>query len=310
MKRINITLNHVGIMIMILISTLISCSSGDSNDIQNEINTIDATAKSTANLPYCIKFKVIDSEGNDITTKGDMNNVDIYIFNKENQYCCTINVDKAQIINRKEIYLNYNASDEITAVALGGINAENETVLTPNTLEDLEISLNNIQGALTNASDLFYGKVKLNRTTTKSDETKEIQMTRKSSTISLNTKNLVKYYGSKSGNYVYKVKNIKKSLNYDGALSGNSGEYSFTGYFNSNDELVTGDQVILGGSEITVELYKDGNLIFSKNLDKNGDMLSIKKGKRVEMYFNYSSNTYASIYVADWSTLIQIASVG
>jgi len=287
-----------------------ACSSGDTNDISNDMNTIVASSSSSTDVPFSIVLKAIDTDGYDITTQGDVNGVTLYVFDQNNKYYSTINVDKSQILNRKSISINCSEANQITVIALGGLNQENENVSIPATIEDLEVSLNENNGNVKNASDLFYGKTTIAKATTKSSDATQLQMTRKSSTISLTTKNLVKYFGNTEGTYTYKVKNVKKSMNYKGILSGSTTEYTFNASFNANNELVSGNQVILGGSDVVVELYKDGKLLYSQNLDKNGEKLSVNEGKRAEMFFEYSSNTTSSVFVADWGTAIIYATVG
>ena len=52
-------------------------------------------------------------------------------------------------------------------------------------------------------------------------------------------------------------------------------------------------------------LYKDGNLIFSSEKDKNGELFAATPGKRTEITFKYSGEVSANITIADWATVIQ-----
>ena len=76
-------------------------------------------------------------------------------------------------------------------------------------------------------------------------------------------------------------------------------------HFDEKGNLTTETQAIFPAQNITVELYKDGNLIFSSEKDKNGELFAATPGKRTEITFKYSGEVSANITIADWATVIQ-----
>ncbi|UQT34034.1 hypothetical protein M5E82_22955 [Parabacteroides distasonis] len=69
--------------------------------------------------------------------------------------------------------------------------------------------------------------------------------------------------------------------------------------------MTTEAQAIFPAQNITIELYKDGDLIFSSEKDKNGELFAANPGKRTEITFKYSGEVSANIVIADWATVIQ-----
>ena len=68
--------------------------------------------------------------------------------------------------------------------------------------------------------------------------------------------------------------------------------------------MTTEAQAIFPAQNITIELYKDGDLIFSSEKDKNGELFAANPGKRTEITFKYSEK-FRNIVIADWATVIQ-----
>ena len=132
-----------------------------------------------------------------------------------------------------------------------------------NIISDLQVSLKENNGIANIPSDLFYGQVTLHKnSSTKSTVSNELQIIRKTSIFQLSTKGLIKYLGSNAGNFEYRIKNTKSSLDYNGNPTGEEVEFAFPASFDEKGNLTTETQAIFPAQNITVELYKDGNLIF------------------------------------------------
>lgn len=153
---------------------------------------------------------------------------------------------------------------------------------------------------------MFYGQVTLHKnSSTKSTVSNELQIIRKTSIFQLSTKGLIKYLGSNAGNFEYRIKNTKSSLDYNGNPTGEEVEFAFPASFDEKGNLTTEAQAIFPAQNITIELYKDGDLIFSSEKDKNGELFAANPGKRTEITFKYSGEVSANIVIADWATVIQ-----
>ena len=94
-------------------------------------------------------------------------------------------------------------------------------------------------------------------------------------------------------------------MDYNGNPTGEEVEFVFPASFDEKGNLTTEAQAIFPAQNMTVELYKDGNLLFSSEKDKNGELFAANPGKRTEITFKYSGEVSANVVVVDWGTVIQ-----
>lgn len=284
-----------------------SCSADSSTDILgNNVNDVP-----TAQAPFSFKIKTIVN-GQDQTVEGAIENVTLFAFDQNNDFVKQISVDKASILNRKEIKIQAENSDFLTVIAWGGLSSDNEALTAMNEariISDLELQLKQNNGIASTPNDLFYGKTVIYNSSTKSNQAQDIEMERKVSSISLTTKGLEDYFGSKEGNYVYKIKKTKSAFDYNGELTGEDVEYVFPASFDQNGELVTKTLPVLPSSEIAIELYRDNELIFSAKNDKKGQKLSASQGKQMNYIFKFSGKVTTNLTVSDWNTTVQYVTI-
>ena len=193
-------------------------------------------------------------------------------------------------------------------MAWAGISGENETISAmnqANIISDLQVSLKQNNGvAASLPGDLFYGQVTLKSNTSTKSSTETLKIERKVSSISLITKGIIKVLDSKEGNFYYKVKKTKSSFNHNGELTGEDIEYIIPATLNEKGNVVADKTTILPASNITIELYKDDNMILSSENVKNLEKVSVNEGEQSEMTFDLSRNS-GNIVVTDWGTVIQ-----
>ena len=65
----------------------------------------------------------------------------------------------------------------------------------------------------------------------------------------------------------------------------------------------------LPASDVTIELYKDDNMILSSKNVKNSEKVSVNEGELSEITFDLSKNN-CNIVVTDWGTVIQHVTIG
>ena len=94
-------------------------------------------------------------------------------------------------------------------------------------------------------------------------------------------------------------------MDYNGNQTGEEVDFVFSASFDEKGNLTTEAQAIFPAQNITLELYKDGNLLFSSEKDKNGELFAANPGKRTEITFKYSGEVSANVVVVDWGTVIQ-----
>lgn len=288
--------------------TFTSCSSDSASDVDTIISTNPSNVnKSTDDPkiqvedPYSVVLKALDITGEDCTTKGDVKNVTLFVFDEQGYYIKQISVDKANILNRRNIEIACPRTKNITVIAWGGL-TENEEVstLTPaNIISDLQVAIKEKEGVSAGASDLFYGKITLNQST----EKQELIITRKASSLALKTNGIQKEEGAI---YEYRISKTRSAFDATGELTGDEIEYIFPASFDEKGALSATTNAILPASTIKVELYKDGQLIFSAEKDQQGKSLSAAVGKQQNLLFEKTSKSFSTnLVVAPWGVVVQ-----
>lgn len=301
MKKGNLFANCVfAVFFLSLVLSFTSCSTDSSNDV----DTIVTETIEKSESPFSIVLKAKNSEGVDITTKGDVNDVTLFVFDQQDNFVKQINISKSSLLNRSVIDIQCPNTEKITVIAWSGISPNNENISAmsqANIISDLEVSLKSNNGVATHPSDLFHGQTTINRNNTKTNSTNELVIARKTAIFNLTTKGL----DDKNCEYYYKIKNSKGSLNYQGEISGDEVEYLIPANFDNKGNLVASSQTILPADQVVIELYKNGNLLFSNKNDQKNEILSAKAGKQLDITFKYAGDISTNVVITDWATIIQ-----
>lgn len=283
-----------------------SCSADSDTAIGN--NLAEAPQKNTE-MPFNLIVKAL-SNGEDVTTKGDVKNATLYVFNASNDFIQQIDLDKSILLQRKTIEISSPGANKITVIAWGGLSGESEEVCTmshANIISDLQVQLKQNNGIAANASDLFYGQVALQRPNTKADA-ETLAISRKVSSLSLAIKGVNKKYGTTGGFYFFKVKKTKSSFNYNGELTGTDVEYVFPAYFNKEGVLVAKTTPLFPASELSIELYRDNEMIFSTQNVAGGAKASAREGEQTNVVFDLAQSS-CEISISPWGSVVQYVTV-
>lgn len=296
-----------------------SCSGSDSdidtvlnNSSTNTVNTSSEKESETlqAEAPFSVVLRALDVDGEDLTTKGDVKNVTLFVFDDQGYFVKQVAVEKAQILNRRAIEIACPGNDHITVIAWGGLSANEElpSMSPVNIISDLQVKIKENNGVAACASDLFYGQVVIQRSSdTKSSDKKELAIERKVSSVALSTEGLTQ----DNSTYEYRISKSQDSFDAEGHLTGEEVEYVIPATFNKKGVLVSESTPILPTSNLTVNLYKDGQLIFSAEKDQNGKSLSAKAGKQQNLVFDKNgSNFDVNLIVAEFGVVVQYVIIG
>ena len=307
MKKGKIFTNCFSAIVAILaITSFASCSAdADMTSIIDDKTPLDIEA------PFSVVLKAY-SDSQDITSHGDVDNTTLYIFDQNNDFFKQITVDRTYLLQAKPIEISCPGANKITVVAWAGISSENEEISNmsqANIISDLQVSLKQNNGVASSLpGDLFYGQVTINRPSTKA-AAQELKIERKVSSISLLTKGILKMYDSKEGEYFYKIKGTKGTINHNGELTGSEVEYIVPATINNEGNLVAQKTPVFSASNIVIELYKDNKMILSSENCKNAEKVAVNAGEQVIFKFDLSRNNM-SFTVADWGSVVYDVTVG
>ena len=117
MKRGNFFANCVFAVSVILTVLSFSACTDDSNDVVATTSEVIEQAE----VPFSVVLKAMNSDGNDITTKGEVNGATLFVFDQNNDFFEQINVNKSTILSRRAIDINCPNSNDITVIAWSAV---------------------------------------------------------------------------------------------------------------------------------------------------------------------------------------------
>lgn len=292
--------------ILLSASAFTGCSSDSSSDL---IGNNPSEVVNSTEAPFNLVVRTLNADGKDISTNGDVNAATLFVFDKNNDFVKQINLDKATLLNNRTVQIECPNTDKLTVIAWGGLSSNEEITAMSQAriINDLQIQLKQNNGVATTPSDLFYGQATILRSSTKASNT-ELNLQRKVSSLNLTTKGLVAHFASTKGNYVYKIKNSKSGFNHNGEVAGTTVDFVISAAFDKNGVLVSETTPVLPSENISIELYKDGQLLFSAQNDQNGKNASTIAGKQMNYTFSFSGvNTQISsnLVVSNWNSTVQ-----
>lgn len=293
--------------ITFVIISLAACSAG-SEDIPSLTPDKTASVPATTAHQFSLKVTLVDNEGHNITSQNVLNDISLFVFDQYNKFHSQICVDSQRIIEKRDIEITCAEADQITVIAWGGIAGDRETIahLTKgsSSIGDLMVSLKQEKGIANPAGDLFYGQLLIRKAIHSKNATasNELVMERKAASISLSTSGITP---SNSDIYSYKIKNAKSAFNYNGELTGETIEYIIPASFNEKGNLTSNATPIFPSPAITIELYRNDELVFSAHKDQGERNLAAKSGKLLDISFDYHTTLYVETMILPWGTVYQ-----
>lgn len=305
--RINLKSSLVVALATLFAVSFTACSS-DSDPVGNDASTTIQGSKDVDKTPsdatfFSLKLQAM-SDGSDVTTKGQLSDVTLFVFDDNNEFIETIAVEKAAILNRRPIEIPYSGSDRITVIAWGGLkNVDVPAMNMSNLISDLTVSLKQNNGIAHIPGDIFFGQTTLTRPT-KADAAATMSVVRKVSSVDLLVTGVADKFGTTEGDFYFKVKSSQSVYTSAGELSGETVEYIIPAYVNAAGNVTVDKSSIFPTSEVEIELYRDDEIVFSISKDKNGKNLSAAAGKQLSICYDLA-RTYYAVHVASWGTVVQ-----
>lgn len=258
---------------------------------------------------YAVSVKIVDAENHDITSTGAVVSVNLYLFD-QNGFLRM--VPKGTSTD----YLIGEASDkDLTLVAWG--NLETDSLEVPElfvgtSLEDARIALlKRSNGNNLPSSDLFYNRLDLNADTRTSvnGSSSVIVLQRLVAGISIRTNALEKYFGASAKTWHIIVHGAGDSLNFLGCTTGKQSGYEPETVLNASGDLYVPPFRIFPTEQdgnLTIDLYRGQNKVFSTSMDEDGNTLRAPTGKILNLNIDFSSaHSKIIVTVSDWEDITQ-----
>lgn len=222
MKDINFTkLRLAGVLsaLMLLVASTTSCIR-ESLDACPPLNS------------YTLTLKVVNAEGDDITESGDVDEVRLFIFDKNKGFVDKRDMTLSDITSRQSITLDYPGNPEnLYVVAWSGLKDGQVEVADVNNgslAEDLNVSLRSSDGIAEAPNELYHGMTFVDRAENTLTKDQEVVITPQIGRITIEAYGLEYVNLLKSGNeddFAYTVDKTQSAFNYQGDMTGDSVSY-------------------------------------------------------------------------------------
>ncbi len=274
-----------------------------------------------------LQVKVIDSSTNqDITSSGDVDILDLFIFQPDGRYFDHISIHKDSIINQLPIQLSVPDIENYWISAWGNLKG-NETVskiVTGCLMDSLSIYLKaSPEGYALCPDDLFFGFKQLHRHTIKNGvNVEEILVLRNNARMSITVRGLPQE--SDPADYYFTIQNGSNGYDFRGKPLTTIMEMKQNGIFqpNTHDFVTQGAFDIIHSKKnqcLTVNLHDNklsytkamntpantGTIIASVTKDSNGELLSPEAGKTTNVLIDLTQGVLpvVTLIVTPWNEL-------
>ena len=237
--------------------------------------------------PFDVFIKVEDINGNDITERGDVKQLILFIFDENGKMIGAIEVTGAQVAGREPIKMAFdprkhpksitfdvwaNTSDEVDFSAINTVQQRENLYLLLKKQTD---------GSVVSPGDIFHGSlvgVPIETGGIEAGTSHVVVIKRKVASVIITTTNLKPWYAAKTRAtddiYHYRVHGTSSGLDYKGILAREVAYHIPQAQFTENDHFVAPLFNVLptpDGSSIKVEIYANNEWIYTAEKDRNGN---------------------------------------
>lgn len=264
-------------------------------------------------LQYSLSVKVVDADGNDITSSGTVTSVELYLFN----------ADGFVRLIPKGTSTDYVFAEEegsaLTLVAWGNLKADSLNIpqlAVGTSLEDAQIQLlQRLNGNDLPSTDLFYSRLELSDSTTTtrgiSQTTATLVLQRLSASMSIRTYSFTNHFGETQDGDTCRVvvRGAGNSINFLGKLTGGDAGYEPDIRENSTGDLYAPSFRIFPteeGGSLAIDIYQGSTLLFTTSTDDEGDALQASSGNHLSVSIDFANaKAKITVSVTNWEDIDQ-----
>lgn len=249
-----------------------------------------------------LSIKVIDEDGNDITSSGSVETIDAYLFDKSG-FIRMISIGSFELS-----LLGSEAEKDYTIVAWGNLKGDtlSSPRLTPtmSMQESLFRLIRKEDGYHLPVTDLFYCRKEINNDALSRsiiNETLTLTLARATASISICARHLSQRFGVSESDYQLTVHGISDAINFLGQPVGDEALFKPNSEMNEKGELYASPFHIFPTSDaraIKIDIVRDGQVLFTATTDKEGKPLLAPIGRLLNVEIDFLEGEQAEITVS------------
>lgn len=241
------------------------------------------------NKQHVLIIRSFDGQGNELTGTEAVSEVMLYIFDAQNHF-----LESIPCKENTTVPIEYPEQKEITIIGWG--NSQNNNQKMPQAvpgspLNTFQINLlHSSEGSLLSPSDLFYGIVNINFSTTTRTATVTHRLTleRKVASMEISVKGIYQQFNTDDTDFSLQVSETAEGMDFLGELTSSHNDYHPACRFNSSKELIAPIFRTLpsGENPITVTLYKGNKAVYQVSVNDEGIPFRLEAGKLLSIVIN------------------------
>lgn len=273
------------------------------------------------NEEYFVTIKVVDAiTGEDITTSGKVSYADLFIFDADEKYRCTLRADSNQIRRKIPVSITLENSDHCWISVWGNLDGDRHAVRLEdsNALDNSTVSTFVEEGANQSQTpgDLFFGIAQIGKSLKSPTRNEEIVISRKNARMYLTVRGLPDLH--KAEDYYFTIHLNDNGYNFRGIPFPNEMVIKQNGAMLANNDFVSLSPFNLVHTDETREdyatvcLYKRAGaeygediLIANINSDLNGNPIVLPVGRTANLLVDLRQEISVHIKVTPWDEIEQ-----
>lgn len=273
--------------------------------------------------PFFLKVKAIDADNKDITSGGAVQSVVLFFFDEAGNCLQTKELNAAQIVAQKPVFVESKGASKITCVAWGNPSEDDRKQFSLITrLSDLYVRLVSQDGIAQSPTDLFAGSIEheIEYDLNKKNSTITVEISRRTAEVT------VTVLGYKSWAEHLKTSPLRASQTIADAitlgttpdtyishqqLGGQPVSYRPKGVIEGNDNLIVAPFRIfptLNAAPLVLDLYANGKKQLSFTESSDGKKFVPEVGRMLNILIDMrSSSLNTLVVVTPWDVVHQFA---
>lgn len=154
-------------------------------------------------------------------------------------------------------------------------------------------------------TDLFYGELNLENTSTSARiEEQDMTVSRMVASMNITVRGLELLSGSNDGDYSLVVHETASRVDFEGLYEGDPASYKFSSRFEAGKDYKTPPfnlfPALKGNKGITIDIYRNGDLLRSLNTDSNYQPIIPVVGQTLNVLLNFKLSVSVEVELTEW----------
>lgn len=270
--------------------------------------------------PFQVTVKAVCADGNDITESGDVEQVNLFVFDEGEKIFEVFTLSASDVIQRKTIpiAMAYPGRSALKFVAWGNLDEriDYSQIGSVQELKDLYVRLRSAGSRqegyhmVETPYDLFHGTIDVTSEFggIEPGKSQVIEVKRMTEGMTITAIGLKQWNGNKEGTYSYRLRESFNSCDGLGFFGGDKVYCEPRANFNDKDHFIAPLFYMFppaDGISYVLEILCDGELVFTVDRDSDGKPLNTDLGRTLNIIIDFSAELNIMCVITPWNVVYQ-----